>query len=118
MADLNPYDAPASNSMAAAVLHSPPRTFSSVLFVIGTLCFLLLNGQHFTNRMIFLAFVAASGLLWLRFHLRNRTRDADAGRFALLVHVVVFLAVAATLPNAYERQQKFNNAVKHGTHIR
>jgi len=111
MPDLNPYDAPEPTSMATAALLSPPRIVSSVFFVIGTLCLLLLNGQHFTNSMVFLAFVTASGFLWLRFLLRNRSRDPDAGRFAVLVHVVVFFAVAATLPNAYERQKKFNNAI-------
>lgn len=86
----------------------PPRLLSGILLTVGTLFLLLLNGQHFTNRVIFVAFVASSAFLWFRFRLSNASNDSVTGRIPLLIHVAVFVIFSATLPDAYRQQEKFN----------
>jgi hypothetical protein len=94
--------------------------FSVILLLVGASFLLLLNGQHFTNRLMLLAFVSASGLLWARYRYRllARANDADgvdvagAGRFALVVHLILLIALAATLPSTYASQNEFNEGLK------
>ncbi|MEM7316662.1 MAG: hypothetical protein AAF497_26310, partial [Planctomycetota bacterium] len=114
MVDENPYVAPSAPAAETEIIDqpSPPRLLTGILLFVGTCFLLLLNGQHFTNRLIFLGFVAASALLWYRHRGRNRSRNPNAGRFALLIHVILLVAFAATLPDAYSRQNGFNNAIK------
>lgn len=113
MADENPYVAPSSTTTGTAIADPPtaPRVLTGILLFVGTCCLLLLNGQHFTNRLIFLACVACSGFLWYRFRACAHAHDPNAGRFALLIHLILLVAFAATLPDAYSRQNNFNNAI-------
>ena len=109
-----PYVAPSTPAAEAEIIDqpSPPRLLTGILLFVGTIFLLLLNGQHFTNRLIFLGFVVASALLWYQHRARTRSRDPNAGRFALLIHLILLIAFAATLPDAYSRQNGFNNAIK------
>jgi threonine/homoserine efflux transporter RhtA len=77
--------------------------------IIGGCFLLLLNGQVFTNTLVFLAFAAVSGMMWIRYVVRSR-KDAGArlGVYVLLAHIVVLIAFAAGLPAKYHSQQEFN----------
>ena len=75
----------------------------------GVLALLLLNGQHFTNTLIFLGCVVISGLLWTRFYFSSKNDTQQSGRVAVLFHVVIIFAGAVTLPKCYHAQMKFNN---------
>ena len=112
MSEENPYASPTSADTEIAH-HSPVIlcVVTGILLLVGACFLLLMNGQHFTNRLIFLGFVSASGLLWLRFRVKSRSRDPNAGRFALLIHLILLVAFAATLPDAYSRQSGFNNVI-------
>lgn len=113
MAGENPYSSPpAIREASVASLPSAPRGISGGLLLVGALFLLLLNGQHFTNRLIFLGFVAASAFLWYRFRVRARSQAPNAGRLALIVHLILLVAFAATLPDAYSRQSSFNNTIE------
>ena len=113
MADENPYSSPSTTGVTSVILDpSAPRAISGGLLFAGTLFLLLMNGQHFTNRVIFLGFVAASTFLWYRFRVRARSQNPKAGRFALIVHLILLAAFAATLPDAYSQQTSFNKAIE------
>lgn len=109
MADENPYVAPSTTVNTP----SPPRLLTGILLLVGTSFLLLLNGQHFTNRLIFLGFTSTSGLVWYWYREHAISRDSSAGRLALLIHLILLIAFAATLPDAYSRQNAFNNSIKH-----
>lgn len=112
MTEENPYVAPSSaESNTITGPSSPPRIFCGILWFVGTCFLLLLNGQPFTNRLVFLALVAVSAILWYRFKCRAHAHNPNAGRFALLIHLILFVAIAATLPGAYTHQNNFNNAM-------
>lgn len=110
MVDANPYVAPSKTALKDEP--SPPRLLTAALLFVGTYFLLLLNGQHFTNRLIFLGFVTASAFLWYRYRSRVHSRDSNTGRFALVIHLILLVAFAATLPDAYSRQDDFNKAIK------
>lgn len=114
MADENLYVAPSSTAAGTAIADAPkaPRVLTAILLLVGTCFLLLLNGQHFTNRIVFLASVAASALLWIRYRTRAYSYDSNAGKFALVIHLILLIAFAATLPDAYWGQQDFNNTIK------
>lgn len=114
MVDENPYGAPSTTAVESAIVEQPssPLLISGILLFVGTCFLLLLNGQHFTNRLIFIGFVAASAFQWYRYRTLVHARDSDVGRFALLIHLILLLALAATLPDAYSRQNDFNNAIE------
>ena len=114
MVDENPYSSPSTTGEASiALIPSAPRTITGGLLFAGTLFLLLMNGQHFTNRIIFLGFVAASAFLWYRFRVRARSQNPKAGRFALIAHLILLVAFAATLPSAYSKQAGFNLSLIH-----
>ncbi len=114
MVDEHRYVAPSTVAAETAITDhpSPPRLLTGILLFVGTCFLLLLNGQHFTNRLIFLGSVAASTLLWYRYRVRNHSRAPNAGRFALLIHLILLVTFAATLPDAYSRQNGFNNRIE------
>ena len=92
MNDENPYASPSAESSDGAKEKHPPTipyVWTLLLFVVGGSFLGLMNGQVFSNGLIFLAFVAASAYLWLRH--RNRVEDSKLqGRaaFIVLLHVV------------------------------
>lgn len=114
----NPYEpnAPAVEAEAVeaeAINDASPTRLpivgSAVFLIAGCVFLLLLNGQVFTNTLIFLGFVATSGLVWLRF--LGRPADKDSRRLAFIVifaHLCVIVAFARDLPVKYRWQDKFN----------
>jgi hypothetical protein len=111
MADGNPYESPNNESGVNAVARPlrPPYVWSVILLFIGGCCLLLLNGQVFTNTLIFLGFVALSGMMWIRYVVRvSENAGRRLGAYVLLAHVVVLIAFAAGLPRKYRGQQEFN----------
>ena len=116
MADENPYAAPSTPAgTAIADSHSPPRVITGILLFIGTCFLLLLNGQHFTNRLVFLTLVAVSGSIWYRYRARAYSHDPNAGRLSLMLHLILLVAFAVTLPDAFSRQNGFNSAIERVT---
>ncbi len=110
MVDGNRNDSPKSKTEARPL--RPPYFWSAVLLSIGGCFLLLLNGQVFTNALIFLGFATASGLLWIRYVVR-RGEDATSrfGERVLLAHFVVLIAVVVGLPEKYRWQTAFNRKV-------
>lgn len=76
---------------------------SCLLLFVGCLFLLLMNGQLFTNQLVFLGFCAASGLLWL-----GPAREQRLAQWVIVVHAAVILATLIMLPGSYEFQKKFN----------
>jgi uncharacterized membrane protein YjjP (DUF1212 family) len=114
MPDGNPYESPKSKSGVNAVARPlrPPYVWSVMLLFIGGCFLLLVNGQVFTNTLIFLGFGAVSGIMWIRYVvLASKSAGARLGLYVLLAHVVVLIAFAAGLPGKYRWQQEFNRKV-------
>ena len=87
----------------------PPYTLSGVLLLIGICNLLLLNGQFFTNTVVFLAFVTLSAITWLPVLLRSKVEDhRRIALYVLFAHAVVVLFFATGLPDDYRRQHEFN----------
>ncbi|HUE72513.1 MAG TPA: hypothetical protein VMP01_16635 [Pirellulaceae bacterium] len=84
-------------------------TLSCLLVLIGSIFLLLMNGQLFTNRLIFLGFCGASALLWLWPAL---SREQRLARWIIGVHLVVMLATLVLLPASYEFQKEFNSKME------
>jgi membrane-bound metal-dependent hydrolase YbcI (DUF457 family) len=74
--------------------------------LIGTTFLLLLNGQEFTNSMVFLVCWITSLGIWLT---RRAQRPRKIGMVLLIgLHVVMIAFVVSGLRACYERQMKFN----------
>lgn len=117
MTTVNPYDPPLAKNddavpnVAASI--RPPYPWTICLLIIGGFFLLLLNGQVFTNSLVFLACVVASGAFWLRFIVRAGQIDQQRLAFyALLIHAVFMIAFATGLPAKHRWQQGFNNNVR------
>ena len=108
----NPYESPTAVASGGAVPRAtkPPFVISIVLWVFGVFFLLLLNGQHFTNGLVFLGAIVVSGVLWTRYFVRSNNRHRLA-TYALLFHLVIAVAVTTVLPKRYRRQQQFNNRI-------
>ncbi len=113
----NPYQSPATASHNRIGL--PPlivwrSIVSGALLFVGV-CFLLqMNGQTFTNALIFLALCGISLLIWTSLlvapnHQLDRRRLAF---YVILGHVALIVAIAPNLPGQYRFQQKFNAAME------
>ena len=100
-----------NDGQTSDVVPRPPVVWTVVLVAPGVLALLLLNGQHFTNALVFVGCVTASGLLWFSYRSACARQSVERGHLALLLHVVVIVAVAASLPARYQKQQTFNKAV-------
>lgn len=92
------------------------RTPTSIgLVVVGTLFLLLLNGQTFTNSIIFLVCWTAS----LVIRVTDPTLRAKRGvhlvwpLLIVLLHVVFITMVAMQLPSNYVFQKRFNRLDKY-----
>jgi hypothetical protein len=110
----NPYQSPESSSHdvtdTGARPIRPPYMWSGILLVIGVCFLLLLNGQFFTNTLVFLGLVVLSTILWAP--VLVRARQNDYRRLALYVifgHLVLIVFFATGLPEYHRRQQRFNN---------
>jgi uncharacterized membrane protein YccC len=87
-------------------------TISGILVGVGCLLLLLLNGQHFSNRVGFLLLVIFSAVLWVlpAANKVDESRTLSLGIF--LMHLAIVVATMWSLPGAYEAQRQFNDAVR------
>jgi hypothetical protein len=91
----------------------PPILLTGTLLVIGVAFLLLLNGQVFTNTIVFLAFCAASVLLWIRLLFpADRNHHRRLAVVVVLGHLLIMLAFVPGLPGKYESQKKFNSRME------
>ena len=80
---------------------------SSLLLFIGGMSLLLLNGQVFTNSLVFLGLCMLSGLIWLPLAVRRRPWHL-LGCCVVAVHVAILLGVLCYLPSAYKFERAFD----------
>ena len=114
----NPYQPPLTvDQSARTAIRQRWRTPTSVLLmVIGTMFLLLLNGQEFTNSIVFLVCWVTSLGIWL---MKPAQRPRKIGVVLLIgLHVVMIGFVLSGLRASSERQMKFNqrmNQMRHTT---
>lgn len=113
MNSTNPYQSPETSEGGTDDRTVRPKrlpvVWSSGLLFLGACNQLLLNGQVFTNTVVFLVFVAISAVLWLPILVRSQ--DEDHRRIALYVlfaHAVIFVLFATGLPELKRAQQRGN----------
>lgn len=104
----NPYQSPSTTNHGrrTPTWHRWRTPTSVLLMVIATMFLLLLNGQEFTNSIVFLGCWITSLAIWL-------TKATQKPRKIGLVlpiglHVVMIAFVVSGLRGSYERQVKFN----------
>ena len=85
---------------------------SIVLCLIGTCFFLLLNGQTFTNSLVFLLCWATSLIIWFPEIRRSRYGIQVRLICVLGLHLVAIAFVCLGLRYSYEFQKNFNDRVK------
>lgn len=93
------------------------RTYgwTALLIFIGFSFLCLLNGQVFTNQLVFLGCVAASCVLWIRFIKRSPDPGIELGvLLILMIHVMILVSFSKGLPDLYRWQQRFNDR-SHGS---
>ena len=116
MNDSNPYRSPRVSPDGAA--GAPPRVaprfvLTGVLLTVGVAFLLLLNGQVFTNALVFLGFCTASLVAWIPLVVRSENRGQRRLAFYVIVfHVVLVLGTAPSLPRRYEWQKSFNAKIE------
>lgn len=108
----NPFESPRGGQEAGAPFPVLRLTISGMLVGLGCLLLLLLNGQHFSNRVGFLLLVTFSGLLWVlpAANKVDERRTLSLGIF--LMHLAIVVATLWNLPGAYEAQRQFNDAMQ------
>jgi hypothetical protein len=118
VSDANPYKSPiasSENAVAGGAARSPrwPAVFSAVLILIGG-CFLsLLNGQVFTNTLVFISCTALSATLWIPFATRSKERQRRlVGCLIIFGHLALIALFATNLPEKYRWQQRFQQRGK------
>jgi hypothetical protein len=107
----NPYQPPLTvNHGRRATLWQRWRTPTSVLLMlIGTFFLLLLNGQVFTNSLIFLFCWITSLGIWLT---RPNQKPRKIGAVLLIaLHLLLIGYVLLGLRASYEWQTKFNQRI-------
>ena len=100
---------------AGNMAQSPRRliVFSSLLLFVGVVFLLLLNGQVFTNAVVFLGLCTISSLLWLPLRVPTPCKQYRRWEFyVLLGHLLVIIAFATGLRDRYHRQKTFNAAAE------
>lgn len=109
----NPYQSPKTSEGGTDDRTVQPKRlpvwWSGGLLFIGVCNLLLLNGQVFTNTVVFLVFVAISAVLWLP--ILVRFQDEDHRRIALYVlfaHAVLVVFFATGLPELKRSQERRN----------
>ncbi len=88
-----------------------PIARSIILWLLGVMLALMLNGQTFTNAIGCLGFIAASAVGWWRYDRQLLAgRQKTVARIVLLCHLGVILMGMTSLPEAWRFQEKFNEA--------
>jgi hypothetical protein len=110
----NPYVAPRGmrEEGGGATFPVVRLAISGILVGLGCLLLLLLNGQHFSNRVGFLLLATFSGVLWILPAVDKRDVHGSLSRWIVLIHVVIVVATLVSLPGAYEAQRRFNDAMQ------
>lgn len=115
MGVFNPFESPNASPEgptpeSESQLQRTPYVLTALLLSIGGCFLLLLNGQVFTNTLVFLACAAVSALLCLPTLLTPRSPDRRRLAFYVVIgHVAVILAIAVGLPGLHQKQQRFND---------
>lgn len=114
MADENPFASPQLDAGAGCAAPFPVLrlTISGMLLAVGCLLLLLMNGQHFTNRVAFLLLATVSGLLWVLPAARKDNGYGSLSRGIVAVHLAIVAAMLWGLPAAYESQRRFNDSIQ------
>jgi hypothetical protein len=84
---------------------------STVLCVVGVCYYLLLDGQLFTNSLVFLACWTTSVVLWFPELWKERFGLSGRVMRVLGFHLVAIIFVSLGLRHCYEFQKKFNERV-------
>jgi hypothetical protein len=119
----HPYEALGANtdvptSDAAQGLQKE-SVWTVILLGIGGCFLLLLNGQVFTNTLIFLGFALASSSTWLRAAIRSQqSRNQRLAFYVLFGHVFFIIVFAADMPDKYHWQQRFNEKTRDAREMR
>lgn len=109
----NPYQSPQSKNDPIEVKSFDWMSVASiVLWGAGFFFFNLLNGQHYTNRMIFLACILCSTVIWIWQSLKKDSSRQVFANLLLVVHLLFFVVVSSGLQKAYEKQQQFNEMIE------
>lgn len=108
----NPYKSPraAGSAPGDRPMNVPVRVgLSALLALPGILFLLLLNGQVFTNALVFLALWTASLAVWAPAAIRRRAgRRRRLAVYVILGHLAFMLAIGVSLPRRYRWQKAFN----------
>jgi hypothetical protein len=112
--DENPFESPRGGQEDGADAAFPVvrLTISGMLVGLGCLLLLLLNGQHFSNRVGFLLLATFSGLLWVLPAVDKVETHGSLARGIFFVHLAIVVATLWSLPGAYEAQRQFNDAMQ------
>ncbi len=101
----------ASETLNQSTATQAPVARSIILWLLGGMLALMLNGQVFTNAVGCLGFIAASAVGWWRYDRQLLAgRQKTVARIVLLCHLGVILMGMTSLPEAWRFQQKFNEA--------
>jgi hypothetical protein len=116
MTSVNPHASPKATT--SKFWKTPPPTrlaflVSGILLAFGVFFLLLLDGQVFTNTLVFLWLCTASCLVWVGMLpvLRGKDRERLA-TYVILAHVVLIAAFSLTLPAKSAWQRGFNNRAR------
>ncbi len=107
----NSYQPPltANHGRRTPLRHRWQTPTSVLLMVIGTMFLLLLNGQEFTNSIVFLVCWVTSLGIWL---MKPAQRPRKIGVVLLIgLHVVTIGFVLSGLRASYQFQKKFNQRI-------
>jgi len=110
----NPYQSP-TIAPDQPMVHAPnPRgriAVSLLAVLLGCVCMLLLNGQTFTNALVFLALATLSLLIWISI-LASSRRLRRLSIWVIAGHVVIMLFVVVSLPDRHGFQERFNRKMR------
>jgi len=91
----------------------PTVVSSAVVLLVGTFFLLQLDGQVYTNVLIFLVCAVVIAGLWTRFHYRTNSPLKRKIAYAVVgLHGLVILIGIMALPHNYDYQQGFNKTME------
>lgn len=89
-----------------------PIARSIILWLLGVMLALMLNGQTFTNGIGCLGFITASAVGWWRYDRQLLAgRQKTVARVVLLCHLAVMIVGMAGLPEAWQFERNFNEVI-------
>ncbi len=124
----NPYQSPessaegdtnASDTGANVCTIRPPYAWTACVIFIALGFLFFLDGQVFTNTLVFLGLMALSAFLWVPLLVWAKPNHRRFALWVICGHVILIVFFASGLPELHRRQQKFNNVrdqLRQGTH--